>query len=112
VTKNLFRNGFVSSQNSLTAADVWHKSVNPGVVVFDFSPIYLEDEDCFKVLHRSAIIAEELAKIQCYKCKGYGHLSCQCQKAHKETIVEENMESCQKEAVIIPNSSPKEAMVQ
>jgi hypothetical protein len=35
-----------------------------------------------------------------------------CQKARKETIVEENMESRQKEAVMIPNSSPKEAMIQ
>jgi hypothetical protein len=50
-------------------------------------------------------------KNQCFKCKGYGHLSCQCQKARKETIVEENMEFCQKEAAMIPNSSPKEAMV-
>jgi hypothetical protein len=33
-------------------------------------------------------------------------------KARKETIVEKDMESCQMEAVMIPNSSPKEAMVQ
>jgi hypothetical protein len=39
-------------------------------------------------------------------------LSRQCQKSRKETIVEKDMESCQMEAVMIPNSSPKEAMVQ
>ena len=39
VTKNLFRNGSGASQNGLTAADVWQKSVNPSAVVFDFSPV-------------------------------------------------------------------------
>lgn len=39
VTKNPFRNGSGASQSGLTAADVWHKSVNQGAVVFDFSPV-------------------------------------------------------------------------
>jgi hypothetical protein len=37
VTNALFRNGSGPSQNGLTATGVWHKSVNPGAVVFDFS---------------------------------------------------------------------------
>ncbi|CAO3667649.1 unnamed protein product [Umbelopsis vinacea] len=38
VTKNLFKTN-VSSQDRLTPADVWHKSVNAGAVVFDFAPV-------------------------------------------------------------------------
>ena len=37
VTKNLFRTNSDSSQ--LSAKDVWFKSINPGAVVFDFSPV-------------------------------------------------------------------------
>jgi Zinc knuckle len=89
--------------------------------------IYLEDEDCFIPAffqgapqicfhcRRAGHIrkeCQELAKIQCYKCKGYGHMSRYCQNSRKETIVEEDMESYHKEAVKIPNLSPKKAVVQ